>query len=146
MLKEAVCFLFVTQILLTQIGDFITAPPHSSYMSKERRRHGRWRRLGSGLGGMSLADVGVPGSDAQRAGFYSSRVNRTAFLFFRLRSIWDSVAALRRVVSVWSARRKFAGRNVREAGFRALRGGPRFTPRAAVLPDQPTARVALEST
>ena len=37
-LKEAVCFLLVAQILLTQIGDFISAPPHSSYISKERRR------------------------------------------------------------------------------------------------------------
>jgi hypothetical protein len=43
---------------------------------------------------------------AQRGGFYSSRVNLAAFLFFGLRSIWGSVAALRRVVSGWSATRQ----------------------------------------
>ena len=40
---------------------------------------------------------------AQRRAFYSSRVNLAAFLFFRRRSIRDSVVASRRVVSGWSA-------------------------------------------
>lgn len=53
-------------------------------------------------GGSSHADVGVPDSVRPTGGFYSSRVNLAAFLFFRLRSIRDSVAALRRVVSGWS--------------------------------------------
>lgn len=53
---------------------------------------------------------------AQRGGFYSSRVNLAAFLFFRLRSIRDSVAALRRVVSGWSPIRPLLLRNVRVGG------------------------------
>jgi len=37
-LKEAVCFLLVTQMLVTQIGNFSAQPPESSYISKERGR------------------------------------------------------------------------------------------------------------
>ena len=71
MLKEAVCFLFVTQILLTQIGDFISAPPHSSCISMERRRRadgGGWV-LASGERAMRTSAFRV--RYAQRGGFYS---------------------------------------------------------------------------
>ena len=51
---------------------------------------------------------------AQRGGFYSSRVNLAAFLFFRLRSIRDSVTALRRVMSGWSATRQLLNGNCRD--------------------------------
>ena len=78
-LKEAVCFRFVTQILLTQIGEFISAPPHSSCMSKERRRHadgGGWV-LASGERAVRTSAFRV--RTAQRPEFYSVRVNLAAF-------------------------------------------------------------------
>src|SRR5580704_14944117 len=80
-LKEAVCFLLVTQILLPQIGDFIRAPPHSSYTSKERRRHadgGGWV-LASGERALRTSAFRV--RDAQRGGFYSSCTHLTRFSF-----------------------------------------------------------------
>ena len=86
-LKEAVCFLLVTQILLPQIGDFIRAPPHSSYTSKERRRHAdgdSW--IGSGEQAMrtSAFRVGTPNG---RILLFASKPR--SVLFFPLRSIRD---------------------------------------------------------
>ena len=114
MRKKAVCFLLVTEILVTQIGEFISAPPHSSYLSKERRRRAD--------GGVGFWPRGNEQCGCRRSGFGTPN-GRILLFASKPRSVCSS-ASVRSgirypVVSGWSATLPLLLSNGRVAGIRS---------------------------